>query len=85
MATKTTKKPPSDAKAAAPRKTTSEQRKAPLQTNVRAAGFSDDELRGLIAETAYYKAQQRGFQPGYEQKDWLEAEAEVMNRLGMRP
>lgn len=84
MATKTTKKPASDAKAAAPRKTTAEQRSAPLQSNVRAE-FSDDELRGLIAETAYYKAQQRGFQPGYEQRDWLEAEAEVMNRLGMRP
>lgn len=84
MATKTTtKKPPSEAKAAAPRKTTSEQRSAPLKPDMR-AGFSDDELRGLIAETAYYKAQQRGFQPGYEQKDWLEAEAEVMNRLGMR-
>lgn len=84
MATKTTKKPASDVTAAAPRKTTSGQRSAPLQSNVR-AGFSDDELRGLIAETAYYKAQQRGFQPGYEQRDWLEAEAEVMNRLGMRP
>ena len=85
MATKTTKKPPTDAKAAAPRKQVSEQRQAPLgSANVR-ADISDDELRGLIAETAYYKAKERGFEPGYEQRDWLEAEAEVMNRLGMRP
>jgi hypothetical protein len=85
MATKTTtKKPPSEAKAAAPRKTTSAQRKAPLESSLQEA-VSDDELRGLIAETAYYKAQQRGFQPGYEQRDWLEAEAEVMSRLGIRP
>lgn len=31
---------------------------------------------------AYYRAQQRGFAPGYEEKDWIEAEAEVMRSLG---
>ncbi len=40
-----------------------------------------DELHRRIAETAYYKAQQRGFAPGYEHQDWVEAEAEVMQRL----
>jgi hypothetical protein len=30
-----------------------------------------------IAELAYYKAQQRGFEPGHELEDWLAAEAEV--------
>jgi len=29
-----------------------------------------------IAETAYYKAEARGFEPGRELDDWLEAEAE---------
>jgi hypothetical protein len=31
-----------------------------------------------IAVSAYYKAESRGFEPGHEIQDWLEAEAEVM-------
>jgi len=27
----------------------------------------------------------RGFAPGYEERDWIEAEAEVMTRLGLWP
>ncbi len=30
-----------------------------------------------VAIAAYYKAQERGFQPGHELDDWLSAEAEV--------
>ena len=30
-----------------------------------------------IATAAYYKAEARGFQPGRELDDWLEAEAEL--------
>ena len=44
---------------------------------------SHEELRRQIQETAYYKAQQRGFAPGYEHQDWVDAEAEVMQRLGI--
>jgi hypothetical protein len=29
-----------------------------------------------IAELAYYKAEGRGFEPGHELEDWLEAEGE---------
>jgi hypothetical protein len=29
------------------------------------------------AECAYYKAEARGFEPGYEMEDWLAAETEV--------
>jgi hypothetical protein len=36
------------------------------------------DLNGQIAETAYYKAEIRGFAPGYELEDWLEAERELM-------
>jgi hypothetical protein len=38
----------------------------------------------LIATTAYYRAEQRGFAPGYEQEDWLAAEREV-DRTGKPP
>ena len=34
--------------------------------------------RRMIAEAAYYRAQQRGFQPGYELEDWLAAENEIV-------
>lgn len=32
-----------------------------------------------IAERAYFKAEARGFSPGNELNDWLEAEQELMN------
>lgn len=31
-----------------------------------------------IAELAYLKAERRGFEPGHELDDWLEAEQELM-------
>jgi hypothetical protein len=44
-----------------------------------------EEVWKQIAEAAYYKAKARGFTPGGEVQDWIEAEAEVMNRLGRSP
>jgi hypothetical protein len=38
----------------------------------------DPETRELmIAEAAYYCAEKRGFAPGHELEDWLEAEAQI--------
>jgi hypothetical protein len=31
-----------------------------------------------IALAAYYKAEARGYEPGHELQDWLEAEADVL-------
>lgn len=31
----------------------------------------------LIAKSAYYKAEERGFMPGHEIEDWLTAENEI--------
>ncbi|MDD5268281.1 MAG: DUF2934 domain-containing protein [Methylococcales bacterium] len=31
-----------------------------------------------IAELAYFKAESRGFEPGHELEDWLEAEQEFL-------
>jgi hypothetical protein len=36
----------------------------------------DDRLR-RIAEAAYYRAERRGFAPGGEESDWIEAEKEI--------
>jgi hypothetical protein len=38
----------------------------------------------LIAELAYFRALNRGFEPGHEVQDWLEAEAEFDRRHGSR-
>ena len=44
----------------------------------RAAAMNElDERHRRISELAYYRAQQRGFEPGYEEKDWLAAEREI--------
>jgi hypothetical protein len=37
----------------------------------------DDARRALIAQAAYFRAERRGFAAGHEERDWLEAEAEV--------
>ena len=39
------------------------------------------ELYEMIAEAAYFRAQKRGFTPGLEAEDWVQAEAEVMERV----
>lgn len=36
----------------------------------------DEERLSRIAASAYYKAEARGFAPGYELEDWLVAEIE---------
>jgi len=46
------------------------------------AEISAEELRKLIAEAAYYRAKERGFAPGYEVDDWVQAEAEVKRLIG---
>jgi Protein of unknown function (DUF2934) len=38
----------------------------------------------LIAELAYFRALNRGFEPGHEVQDWLDAEAEFERRYGSR-
>jgi hypothetical protein len=45
---------------------------------------AEEARRKEIAESAYYRAQKRGFEPGQEEKDWLEAEAEVKSRKKRR-
>ena len=48
------------------------------------SGQSPEEVRRQIEEAAYYRAKQRGFEPGHELEDWIEAESEVMRRNGMQ-
>ena len=41
------------------------------------AVISGETRHAMIAESAYLRAEQRGFAPGRETEDWLAAEAEV--------
>jgi hypothetical protein len=40
-------------------------------------GIDLDEFREMVAQNAYYRAEKRGFEDGYELEDWLEAEQEI--------
>jgi DUF2934 family protein len=51
------------------------------ETSVRPVGMptfvDDDVIRQHVAEAAYFLAEHRGFEPGHELEDWLEAERQV--------
>ena len=36
-----------------------------------------DEFREMVAKNAYYRAEKRDFQDGFDLEDWLEAEREI--------
>lgn len=40
-----------------------------------------EDFEAMVAEAAYYLAEQRGFCPGCEMEDWLAAEAQVRESL----
>jgi len=42
---------------------------------------SPEDRLDMIAEAAYYKAEQRGFHPGGSLQDWLDAEITIDNKL----
>lgn len=60
-------------------------RKAAAQEVMAATPFTQfvgpEKRAALIAEAAYFRAEKRGFAPGFEQEDWLAAESEVDARL----
>ena len=45
-------------------------------------GISAQERQMLVARAAYFRAEKRGFVPGGELQDWVEAEAEVLRLTG---
>lgn len=82
----TTAPKPAARKAAATAK--SSNRKTASQASPRAAvssptGPSPAEREQMVRMAAYFRAQNRGFQPGYEWEDWLAAEAEVSASTGV--
>jgi hypothetical protein len=57
------------------------ERPAKTATDAPVSKLSPEEVYKLIQESAYFKAKARGFAPGHEVQDWIEAEAEVRRRL----
>ena len=45
-------------------------------------GISAQERELLVARAAYFRAEKRGFAPGGELQDWVDAEAEVLRLIG---
>lgn len=45
---------------------------------------SAEQVVHMIAEAAYYRAEKRGFMPGFELEDWLAAEREILACSGSR-
>jgi hypothetical protein len=52
--------------------------KDPAICNAEEAICDAPDREAMIAECAFYKAEQRGFEPGHELEDWLEAEQECI-------
>jgi sterol desaturase/sphingolipid hydroxylase (fatty acid hydroxylase superfamily) len=46
---------------------------------------SSDKIKAMIAEAAYFRAERRGFTPGDDFRDWLEAEREIRAFFGFPP
>lgn len=44
------------------------------------AAPESEDMANRIALLAYYKAAARGYEPGYELQDWLDAEAEIITK-----
>lgn len=49
-----------------------------------AVSVSPEERNCMIAMAAYFRAERRGFVPGGELQDWLEAEVGIDPLLGQR-
>ncbi len=49
--------------------------------NLPRTGVTAEERRELISKAAYSRSERRGFAPGADLQDWLEAEAEVDEML----
>jgi hypothetical protein len=64
---------------AAIRKSTGTQSRAAI------AAPSAAEREEMVRTAAYFRAERRGFAPGYEWEDWLAAEAEVSTLAGSQP
>lgn len=85
------KKPKSAKKPATKKTATTTKRKTTATKSTRAGKktatikITEEQRLGMIAEAAYYKAEQRGFCGGDPTDDWLAAESEINALLSDNP
>ncbi len=48
------------------------------QASIKEEAVMEEQARAMIEEAAYYLAEKRGFSPGHELEDWLQAEAQIL-------
>jgi hypothetical protein len=61
---------------------TQERTTAPVQEKPNGASAkTPEEIRAMISDLAYMRAQARNFEPGHELDDWIAAEGEIKERL----
>lgn len=53
----------------------------PADQESRSLGITAEERYKMIAHLAYLRAERRGFAPGHEMDDWLQAESELDQML----
>lgn len=56
-----------------------------IKTSSKSAAVNGREKLELIGKAAYYRAERRGFIPGFELDDWLAAELEIEKSLRKTP
>jgi hypothetical protein len=86
MAVETSPNPRNTRKAATGKTAPGKSDKTPrpaAERPARAALIDAERRRALIAESAYFRAERRGFEPGYEAEDWLAAELEIDRALAI--
>jgi hypothetical protein len=73
---------PAAKKAAAPKAVAPKAAAPKAAAKRKGAGPTPEERYRMIAEAAYYIAEQRGFTPGDPAKDWRDAEAQIASQVG---
>lgn len=73
---------PAAKKASAAGKSPARKPAAPVRAAIAKSAAEREEM---VRTAAYYRAERRGFTPGYEWEDWLAAEAEVSALAGPQP
>jgi antirestriction protein ArdC len=64
-----------------PMKETTKKMRGVSNRKARMNPITQEDRLAMIAEAAYFSAQNRGFAPGHELEDWCAAEKEVDRRL----
>jgi hypothetical protein len=77
----TTETKPAAARAPAAKKATTAAKPKAAAKKAKSALPDQGAIDHMIQEAAYYLAEKRNFAPGYEEEDWLAAQAEILAKV----